>query len=56
MGKMKNQVLGVMESIEDGMTPRQVALYMGMSVEEVIKIIEAFGPSIDFEYDENSTK
>ena len=43
MGKMKNQVLGVMESIEDGMTPRQVALYMGMSVDEVIKIMEFMG-------------
>jgi hypothetical protein len=43
MGKMKNQVLGVMELIEDGMTPRQVALYMSMSIDEVIKIMEAMG-------------
>jgi hypothetical protein len=51
MGKMKNQVLGVMESIEDGMTPRQVALYMGMSVDEVIKIMEAMGVSYPDEFD-----
>jgi hypothetical protein len=51
MGKMKNQVLGVMESIEDGMTPRQVALYMGMSVDEVIQIMEAMGVSYPDEFD-----
>ena len=56
MGKMKERCIEVMELIQDGISPRQTALFMGMSIDEVTKIIEAFGPSIDFEYDENSTK
>lgn len=56
MGKMKEKCIEVMELIDEGMAPRQVALLTHMSVEEVVKIIEAFGPSMDFEYDENSTK
>lgn len=55
MGKMKNQVLGVMELIEDGMTPRQVALHMGLSIEEVVSIMEAMGVSYPDEFDYEQT-
>jgi hypothetical protein len=43
MGKIKEQCIEVMELIDDGVTPRQAALYMGMSVEEVTKIMEFMG-------------
>lgn len=43
MGKFKDQFIRINELIEDGYTPRQVALFMGMSVEEVISIMEASG-------------
>jgi hypothetical protein len=51
MGKIKEQCIEVMELIDDGVTPRQAALYMGMSVDEVIKIMEAMGVSYPDEFD-----
>ena len=52
MGKIKNVILPIMEMVDDGKTPRQIALYMGMSVDEVIQIIETFGLSVDFDYEQ----
>ena len=51
MGKMKEQCIQVMEMIQDGMTPRQVALFMGMSVDEVVKAMELMGVNYPDEFD-----
>lgn len=51
MGKMKERCIEVMELIQDGISPRQTALFMGMSVDEVIQIMEAMGVSYPDEFD-----
>jgi hypothetical protein len=55
MGKMKEQCIQVMELIQDGVTPRQAALFMGMSVDEVVKIMEIMGyyeDPTEFDYEQ----
>lgn len=56
MGKIKNQVIPIMEMFDDGVKPREIALFTGMSVEEVIKILELMGCYDDpeeFDYEQN---
>ena len=50
MGKIKERCIEVMELIEDGMSPRQTALFMGMSVDEVTEIMEFMGADYPDEF------
>lgn len=43
MGKMKELRIEVMELIDDGYTPRQVSTFLDMTIDEVVKTIEAIG-------------
>lgn len=50
MGKIKERCIEVMELIEDGMAPWLVALFLGMSVDEVIEIVEFMGADYPNEF------
>jgi hypothetical protein len=43
MGKIKDQILSIMELIDDGYTPRQVSTFLGVTIDEVIKTMEMMG-------------
>ena len=56
MGKMKNEILSIIEMFEDGVKPREIALFMGMSVEQVVQILEAMGryeDPMESDYEQN---
>ena len=56
MGKMKEQVISIVEMFQDGVKPRAIALFMGMSVEEVVKVLESMGcydDPVESDYEQN---
>lgn len=51
MGKMKDQMISIMELIDDGYTPRQVSTFLGITIDEVIKTMEMMGYLYPDEFD-----
>jgi len=49
MSYMKNKIIEVVEMLEEGFSPREVAIYFGMDVSEVLAIQN----ELDEEYDDS---